>query len=112
MTDDELPDLSDDAVSILANLQDLLDRLGPHKKAATGTVAVWLAEADKLLIAAGIGVEEASGFLDMVVEEYRRREVDTRPAPRERRRLPHLETEAYDEVVRSVRNEIRVEEGS
>ncbi len=68
MSDDSLLDLSDDTVSILANLQDLLERLGPHKKKATGTVAAWLAEADKLLTQAAMRVEEASVFFDDVVE--------------------------------------------
>jgi len=69
MSDDSLLDLSDDVISLQVNLQDVLNRLTPHKKAAKrGTQMVWLREADKLLIAATSAVEEASLYLDMVVE--------------------------------------------
>jgi len=80
MSDDSLMDLSDDAVSILANIQDLLERLTPIKREARAqrrkraTEWVWFETADRLLISAATAIEEAGTYLDRLVEaEVKRR---------------------------------------
>lgn len=100
MTDDTLRDLSDDAVSIHANLIDLIARLGPHKKDALDTMRVWLDEADRLLIRAAGATEEASSFLDSVVQTR------TRAAERQRRQQQDM---PLDETTRRLNRDEALE---
>lgn len=72
MTDDTLMDLSDDAVSIKANLEDLLVRLAPHAEVAPDTMRIWLDEAITNLVRAISATEKASSFIDSVVQTRKR----------------------------------------
>jgi len=103
MTDDTLLDLSDDAVSIKANLEDLLVRLSPHAESANDTMRIWLDEAITNLVRAIGATEKASSFIDSVVQtrkraaERQRRQQQDMPLDETTRRLNEDENVVFPE---------------
>jgi len=72
MTDDTLMDLSDDTVSIKANVEDLIVRLRPHLDRSSGFEEAMLRGTVSLLQGAIPHIEEASSYLDSILAGRRR----------------------------------------
>lgn len=73
MTDDTLPDLADDLVSITANVVDLQERLTKAAPAPDNRTddRIWV---DRLLERAMLALTEASTLLDDISKEHERRQ--------------------------------------
>jgi len=67
MTDDEMRDLADDAVSIQANLEDLRNRLDPHLPNLNPVNRELVVHTMALLYGAVVLTSEAAGLLDKAV---------------------------------------------